>query len=262
MMGDAMSIATMIGKLLQDGISQNGRQRLERGARDIDARADGAGEALQRFVAAKAGNRDDLVASARDFLSKKQGAGLTGAGIGGLGAAVGAMLGGGVAGAARGGAMAILGTLAYNAWKSGGLGGGGDDEADHAPRALPSPETVAAMTGEAAQHRVLAAMIGAMQADGRIDDTETARLTDHLSGDDVTEADKAAAQALMARTVTVEEIAQGVDRREVAVEVYLAALLATEIDAPEEHAFLDKLAGALALDADIVKRLHQMTALR
>ena len=64
------------------------------------------------------------------------------------------------------------------------------------------------------------------------------------------------AQSQMQHAATVVDLARGVTSHETAVEIYAAALLATNGATPETRRFLGDLAGALKLDPGFVADLH------
>jgi hypothetical protein len=113
-----MSFGNILGQLLQDGLGgqTRTRDRLRHTGESL-----GAGGGLEGVLAQVQGalggqqGAGGFADKARDFLSKDQVGSLSGAQVGGIGAIAGALLGGGLGGAARGGAMAVLGTLAISA---------------------------------------------------------------------------------------------------------------------------------------------------
>jgi uncharacterized membrane protein YebE (DUF533 family) len=251
-----MSLGNIIGNMLGNGTSSQSRDRLRAGAENAE-RSGGIegilGSLMQGSGTSGAGG-GDLADRARDFLGKEQAGGMSGAKIGGLGAAAGALLGGGIGGAAKGGAMAVLGTLALKAWRDhqSEQGAGVTD-------AEPSQDEVRALTGPEAERLVLRAMIGAAQVDGHVDEAEMEKILGRTQEDEVTEEDRRAAREEVQRPVDVEALGAQVSRPEVATEVYLAALMAVDIDTEAERDYFRRLARALRLDADVVTRLHRMT---
>ena len=249
-----MSFGQIIGTMLQQGMSGNTGRRLRAGVESADR--SGGGDILQSLLSRGQGSGGSGLADmARDFLGQPQAGGMSGAQIGGLGALAGALLGGGgLKGAARGGAMAVLGTLTLNAWRQ--------HQAEQAGTSLPAEATadeVNALTAPQSERLVLRAMIGAAQADGHIDETEMERILGRTDGGDVTEEERREARQEASRPVDVEAIGAEVDRPELATEIYLAALLAVEIDTEAEKAYLRRLAQALRLEPGMVRRLHRMT---
>lgn len=99
------------------------------------------GALMRGSGASGTGGGGDLAQRARDFLGKEQAGDMSGAKIGGLGAAAGALLGGSVGGAAKSGAMAVLGALALKAWRDHQAQQGGV-----APDAEPTRDEVEALT--------------------------------------------------------------------------------------------------------------------
>jgi uncharacterized membrane protein YebE (DUF533 family) len=251
-----MSLGNIIGNMLAQGTSSRSQDRLRTGAENAD-RSGGIEQmlgSLMRGSGASGPGGGDFAQMARDFLGKEQAGGMTGAKIGGLGAAAGALLGGGIGGAAKGGAMAVLGTLALRAWR--------DHQAQQGVAAMeaePSPAEVQALTGPETEQLVLRAMIGAAQVDGHIDEAEMEKILRRMHEDEVTEEERRAAREEVTRPVDVEELGAQVTRPEVATEVYLAALIAMNIDTEAERDYIRRLAKALRLDADVVSRLHRLT---
>ncbi len=251
-----MSFGNIIGGLIQQGMSSQGQNRLREGARNADPQ--GALDQLLGPLLGGAGPQPggDLAGRARQFLRQDQIGGMSGAKVGGIGAIVGALSGGGLGGAARGGTMAILGTLAYQAWRAHQAGQSGATSTD-VPQ--PSPDETQALTSPDTERLILRAMIGAAQADGKVSEAEMERIMGHLDGDEVTEAERAAVREEIARPVDVRALGAEVTRPEVATEVYLAAMLAVDIDSDAERNYFRQLAQALRLEQGVVERLHRMT---
>ena len=119
-----MSFGDILGQIMQQGLGgqTQTRGRLQTTANNMDQPAAGSIDLRPAAGRARRGGRrrrgqGGFADKARDFLQQDQVGGLSGAQIGGIGAAAGALLGGGLGGAARGGAMAVLGTLALGALK-------------------------------------------------------------------------------------------------------------------------------------------------
>lgn len=182
--------------------------------------------------------------------------------VGGLGALVGALLGGGT-GAARGalggGAMALLGSLGLEA-----LQGLSRQPAGSAPAALPAelplglraPTTMAEENElESKAMMVLKAMINAAKADGQIDDAERQRILGKLEEEGTDAEAREFVQAEMRRPFDVDGLPEA-PNPQTAVEVYAASLLAIEVDTPAEREYLHRLAQGLGLEERTVQRLH------
>lgn len=203
-----------------------------------------------------------LADAARAFLGQPQAGGMSGAQLGGLGAIAGALLGGGggaVRGAARGGAMAILGSLALAAVQNARAGGQDAPAAQVPAGAAPLQEDVAAVASEEGERLALRAMIAAAKADGQIDEQEMQRVLGHLSSDEVTEAERQFVLAEIRRPLDPSDLAKDVRNPAQAAEVYAASLLAIDIDSESEREYLRALASALRLDPGVVSFLHHTT---
>lgn len=278
-----MAFGNIIGGLLQQGMGKQSHNRLRTGAENAD-RSGGIEQMLESFLGGRSGATGGttggaagsqtggiggLAEMARDFFSKPQAGGMSGGKIGGLGALVGGLLGGGLGGAAKGGIMAVLGTLAVKAFRE---HQSGDDQAapgsaqaalggaQAAPEtAQPTADEVQALTDERTERLALRAMIGAAQVDGHISGAEMEKILGGMNDDEVTEDERRAVREEMSRPVDVDSIGREVSRPEVAAEIYLAALMAVDIDTEAERNYFRRLAGALKLAPGLVDRLHRMT---
>jgi uncharacterized membrane protein YebE (DUF533 family) len=284
-----MAFGNIIGGLLQQGLAKQSHQRLRTGAEQADRSGGiegvlgsllggGAGGSLGGTQGGQSGGFGDM---ARDFLNRPQAGGMSGAKIGGLGALVGGLLGGGLGGAAKGGAMAVLGTLALKALREhqagaagtgtgstgtgaamaagAGTSTGGGTGAGSAAHAEPTREEIQALTDPRTERLVLRAMIGAAQVDGHVSEAELDRIFGQMGDSEVTEDERRAVREEVARPVDVEALGREVSRPEVATEIYLAALLSVDIDTEAERDYFRRLASALRLESGVIERLHRMT---
>lgn len=216
---------------------------------------------------------------ARDFLGEKQVGTLSGAQIGGIGAAAGAILaGGGLKGAARGGIMAILGTLAVSALRSAQARSNAPETSS--TTAAPGPFSAGAGTGhrvdatdaevipaghieglvnEDAEKLAVRAMIAAAKADGQIDKDEITRIIGKLGTDTVSETERQFVLEEMKAPLDIQGLARMASTPAQAAQIYGASLLAIHLDTEEEKRYLADLATALGLDDATVAELHRMT---
>ena len=95
---------------------------------------------------------------------------------------------------------------------------------------------------------LLRIMIAAAHADGVVDATERGRLLDRDRAAGLGAEELMALGAELAQPRPLSELAANVPT-ELREQAYAAALVATDIDHPEEHRFLADLASALALDS-------------
>lgn len=107
---------------------------------------------------------------------------------------------------------------------------------------------------------LIRSMIAAAAADGLIDDDERLGILDRARnlGDD-----RETLQFLKSELAAPVDIAELVAQtpKSMAPEVYAAALLAIELDTPQERAWMDDLAGRLGLDAGARADLHRQLGL-
>ena len=124
------------------------------------------------------------------------------------------------------------------------------------PPGLPAPASPD-RHGEGDQLRslhLLRAMIAAAHSDGRIDDSERAQLLQHardagLAGEDLDALDREMRNPLSPEQLVLQTPA-GLNE-----EVYVAALIAIDIDDAREHQFMDTLGAGLGLDSQARARL-------
>ncbi len=164
------------------------------------------------------------------------------------------------------GGLAVIGGLAYRAYQS--RQGGKEVSGPHG--------AVAAMTGEAAGEALsppeqsrfhpisqteddallfLKTMVAAASADGRIDETERARIVKGLNEAGIDPDSSRWLDTEMASPADVEELAGIVNDPEKAAQVYAAARIAIDPDTIQEREFLNQLAGALDLDPDTRRQI-------
>ncbi len=186
--------------------------------------------------------------------------------VGGLGAVAGALLGG-RGGAVGGGALALLGSLAYAALQSAQAGQQRGQQPGATPASPAAPELPVEIRGASspADQAVLAsralillrAMISAAKADGTIDQDEMERIFKKLdeSGAD-SEARDYVLQEMRA-PLDLDGLVAQAQSPDVAAQVYAASLLAIEVDSDAERAYLARLAQGLALPPAAIAHIHQ-----
>ncbi|WP_144299660.1 tellurite resistance TerB family protein [Elioraea rosea] len=114
--------------------------------------------------------------------------------------------------------------------------------------------------GPAATDHALAlmrAMIAAAKSDGQITDDERERLLDRIGCAEFDPDVQDWLQREFRSPLDVSAVAAGAEgshRR--AVELYIASVLAVDLDAEAEFAWLAELAGALGLEAGIITAIH------
>ena len=247
----------LLGMLMQGGLSGSSSGRI-----DHALRAQGLDQATASGASGVGGVLGGLGGLAQSLLGGTGSSGRSAhpAAIGGLGALAGALLGGGgdsVKGALGGGAMALLGTLAYNA-----LSNASEKQAVDAPAAdLPvGLRAVATETDEQDMESValltLKAMINAAKADGEIDESETQRILGKLQEAGADAEAQAFVRDEMRRPLDTQALISGVPNAQVGAQVYAASLLAIAVDTPAERDYLTQLARGLGLQPEVVQNLH------
>lgn len=277
-----MSLGNILGQILQQGMSAQGRSRL-----DHAIGAGGIGDLLGGLLGGQAagggatgGGLGDLLGAALDGRRSGAGAGAGGLGEvlsgalggalgggraatgGGLGDLLGSVLGGGQTGTTdrpRGGnaGMAILATIAMAALKNwtdsrraqgtaSGVAGFAPTDLEH----MTAPDTEALM---------LRAMLSAAKADGRVEEDEIQRIVGKIGADGLSEEERQFLISELRTPLDLDALVAAVPNEMVAAEVYTASLLAIDLDTEAEIAYLRRLAQALGLDGTTVARLHQIT---
>jgi len=278
-----MNLGNILGQILQQGMGQQGRSRL-----DHAMGAGGIGDVLGGILGGQAagGTAGSAGGGLGDLLGGVLGGGRGGSaagGMGGLGEIFGGALGGGrstsggglgdllgglLGGSAGGGTgtrsgggnagMAILATIAMAALKNwtDGRRAQAAMAPDTAGFAAPELET---MTEPATAELIVRAMISAAKADGEVSEDEIQRIVGRIGADGLSEEEKQFMIAELRRPLDLAALVAEVPNEMVAVEVYAASLLAIELDTPAEAAYLRQLAQALRLDGATLSRLHEIT---
>ena len=184
--------------------------------------------------------------------------------IGGLGGLAGAVLGGGsMEGALKGGAMALLGSLAFSALKNWGKDGAAPASAEQlareAPLGLRQPQTPAEEQElQNSALLVLKGMINAAKADGQIDGTEMQRIAGKLKEAGADDEAQAFVVGELRKPMDMEGLTRDVRTPELAVQVYAASLLAIEVDTPAEQDYMRRLAHGLGLNRQTIDSVHEV----
>ncbi|MEZ5931684.1 MAG: tellurite resistance TerB family protein [Alphaproteobacteria bacterium] len=198
----------------------------------------------------------DMLDQAKDLLAKRDKRM-----VGGIGAALGVLLGGGIKGGIGGALMAILGTAAYDALNKGKsiqekMTSQRKDELPVGVRPPETEEEAALLENRALL--ALKAMVAAAKADGQIDQRERERILDKMkdAGADDEVRDFVAREA--AAPLDIDALVREVPDPQTAAQVYAASLLAVNVDTPAEKAYLRELSSKLGLDGQVVANLHSV----
>jgi uncharacterized membrane protein YebE (DUF533 family) len=176
--------------------------------------------------------------------------------MGGLGALVGALLGGGkrsAGGAVGGGVLAVLASLALSALKNAG------EEPARLPRALAESKTPEEqMLLEDDAEVIVKAMINAAKADGKIDNAEIDKIVGKLDDDGLSQREKELFVSEANKPLDLEGVVRSAaNRPEMAAQIYAASLLAIEVDTAAEQRYMQQLASGLGLNPRVAAHIEQ-----
>ena len=160
----------------------------------------------------------------------------------GLDALLGNVLGGGAAGA--------TGTVAA---------GGGSAPVAARP-ALPPAFDLESGANAAAALKIVQAMIAASKADGVLDAQERERIFARVGDYGLGQAEQDEVLRLMTQPADLDAIVRGVDSKELATEIYAAALMAISPANRAERAWLDMLTARLGLESELTLELERSVA--
>lgn len=165
--------------------------------------------------------------------------------------------------------MAVLGGLAFNALRKAMSGGSTDASNIDAVQKIDIDDATSLIAGlrkpantqEEQQVQDMAtltlrAMINAAKADGEIDEQETQRIVGKLKEDGVTTDEQRFVIEEMRKPLDIDSIVRAVPNQQAGAQLYVASLLAIEVDTPAEERYMQDLAAKLHLDDNVVRYLH------
>jgi len=152
--------------------------------------------------------------------------------------------------AATYGGAALLGGLAYKAYKNWQAGQG--EKAAISENSFTSPELLSSDF----QLTLIKGMIGAAKADGQIDAEEQSRIFAAIDKMDLSTETKAMVFDLIRQPVPVSEIAMGAHTMEQKTELYLVSSMVITPDHPAEKQWLDELSALLGLPQELAMQLQ------
>ncbi len=261
------NLTNILGSLVQAGLSSSGNQRMKYTI--------GAGGSMP------SGGLSDILgglmggASGNNSAAKQSGSSLDGLGdllggalgqmgrslasgdkvaIGGLGALMGSLFGGGgssAKGAMGGGVMAVLASLAYSALQKSGT----------TPSQVPvglleNPNSTQKAEVDHEANLIIRAMLNAAKADGHIDKTEMQRIIGKLQEDGIDENERRQLQKEIQSPFDLPGLVRAVGNNpQLAAQVYIASLLAIEVDTDAERRYMQQLANDLGLSDQAVSHI-------
>ncbi|MCG5237440.1 tellurite resistance TerB family protein [Xanthobacter oligotrophicus] len=154
------------------------------------------------------------------------------------------------------GGMAVIGMLAWNAfrkWQS--QSGGRSAFTDGAPNAAGFSPAAAPGGADAFSGVLLSAMAAAAQADGQIDQDELQRITGGLSRFGAAAPERDALISFLTTPVDPQQVVDAATSPEAALQIYAASAMAIRPDSAAEKQYLASLASALNLDPGLKAQL-------
>ena len=230
-----MDFMSLLGGLMGGGLSPSSSSRAQSAGNSVQ---DLLGGLLGKAGSAVGGN-DNLAAA-------------------GIGALLGALTGRSqstTANSLGGGAMGLLGMMAYKALKNSMSGGAQSQAVENY-----EPENITPQQQNSDAEIIIIAMIDAAKADGQVDPDELTKIMTQLKSSGVgQEGVNYVMTKLRSPMETNKIIAATKNRPDLATQVYSASLMAIEVDTDAERKYLDNLARSMGLNSNIVRQIEQMT---
>ena len=101
------------------------------------------------------------------------------------------------------------------------------------------------------------AMIAAARSDGRLDSRESQAIFQRMEALELPPDERDILFQEMGKPADVDAIVQSATSQEIAAEIYLASLLAIDVDTIEEQSYLGMLAARMRLPQELVRELHK-----
>jgi uncharacterized membrane protein YebE (DUF533 family) len=260
--------------MMQTGMTRSSSQRLENAFRAGGQTSDnslasmlgglggsgGIGQSLSKMLGGgSGGGLGGLLGSVLSQAGNAMG-GKQNLAIGSLGALAGSLFGGGrspVKGGLGGGIMALLGAMAFSAFKKAG------SRKPSVPLGLREPAS--SNEEKELEHEaelVFKAMINAAKADNRIDREELGRIMGKLEELGVGNEEKEYVMAELKKPMETAAIVNAVSGRpELGAQLYAASLLAIEVDTPVERDYMQGLRSQLGLPQEVTEHLEEAVGL-
>lgn len=189
---------------------------------------------------------------------------------GGIGALLGALMGGSKSttmNSLGGGMMGLLGMMAYKAL-SGTMSGkaGATSQPSAQEYSQPSQSYAREYTQPSPQQQnidaeiIITAMIDAAKADGQVDPAELSRIMDTMKSSGIgQDGINYVIQKLQGPMETAKILSAVNGRPDLAAQVYSASLMAIDVDTDAERQYLATLADAMGLSPAVVRNIEQLT---
>jgi uncharacterized membrane protein YebE (DUF533 family) len=165
------------------------------------------------------------------------------------------------------GGMAAVGAMAYGAFQKYNSAQSSATQTAHAsfqPELQPAPPGSSFMPAEndmagrdQLELTLVRAMIAAARSDGTLDAKESQAIFQRIQTLELPQQGKDLLLEEMGRPVDMDAIVNAANTPEVAAEIYVASLLAIDVDTVEEQSYLGMLAARLKLPRELVTQLHE-----
>lgn len=214
---------------------------------------------LNQFLGA---DSSKTLAKGKSFISQNSAGLAGGAAIGGLGGyLLGSKKGRKVAKkAATYGGMALLAGLAYKAYKNHQQGKSPAAAAPVSQQDIMHPDASFEIHNQpdpgSFSATLISAMIAAAKADGHIDATEQQAIFNKIGELDFDNDTKAFLFDQLNNPASIDNLVAAATTQEQAMEIYVASLMAIDVDTAAEKAYLAMLAARLKLEDDLVAQIH------
>ncbi len=153
------------------------------------------------------------------------------------------------------GSLAAIGGLAYQTFQEWQKQNSGEIEVAGDP--------INELSDDAKEKRslvLLKAMIAAAQVDGHIDDSERTKIVEQIKALGLQSDTAQSIEDELTQPVDIKTLAASADSPEMAAEMYLVSRVILDVDQVQERLFLNELASALGLEADLVNSLEAKLA--
>ncbi len=153
------------------------------------------------------------------------------------------------------GSLAAIGGLAYQTFQEWQKQNSGEIEVAGDP--------INELSDDAKEKRslvLLKAMIAAAKVDGHIDDSERTKIVEQIKALGLQSDTAQSIEDELTQPVDIKTLAASADSPEMAAEMYLVSRVILDVDQVQERLFLNELASALGLEADLVNSLEAKLA--
>ena len=240
----AINFMDLLGAMTQGGMTASSGSRMQTaggGIQDLLGGLMGGGQSLLGRAGQAVGGGDNLAAAGLGALLGSLSGGKSNTSLGGLG----------------GGLMGLLGMMAFKALKNAGqnpqpMFGMSAAQGAASPQALENNAEL-----------IITAMIDAAKADGQVDANELNRITSKIKATGVgQEGMNYIISKLQAPMATDKIVAAVRGRPELAAQIYSASLMAIEVDTAAERNYLNSLAKAMGLPAEVARNIEQLVGMQ